>query len=37
MIRVLINAGAQTAPFARHGERDFIGRFFVAIARSVGS
>jgi hypothetical protein len=37
MIRALINAGAQTAAFARHGERDFIGRFFVAIARSIGS
>jgi len=24
MIRALINAGAQTAAFARHGERDFI-------------
>src|SRR5581483_11661968 len=37
MLFGLINAGAQTAPFARHVERDFIGGFFVAITRSIGN
>jgi hypothetical protein len=37
MIRALINAGAQTAAFARHGERDFIEQFVAAIGRSVES